>query len=121
MKSKINKLKLPNILNVLSNATTHIIERIIKQNPNHLKDTIINQQLINQISQNIIVENIDSIKFINNKNFDNKDINDIIEYNTLKDISITNYINKNIKQTIEITQEIINTEVLNINMETMIL
>ena len=72
-----------------------------------MKDTV-----INQISQYIIVESIDSIKFINNQNFDNNDINDIIEYNTLKDISITNYINKNIKQTIETTQEIINTEVL---------
>ena len=40
VKLKINKLKLPNRLNLLSNAHIHIIEGIIKQNANNLKDTI---------------------------------------------------------------------------------
>ena len=55
VKSKINKLKLQNILNLLSNAPLHIIEGIIKQNEDNLKDTTINQQLINQISPYIII------------------------------------------------------------------
>ena len=113
VKTKINKLKLPNVLNLLSNAPIHIIEGIIKQNVDNLKDTAINQQLINQISPYIVIGEIETIKFDNNQNYDNNNINDIIEYNTLKDIAITNYINKNIKATLATTQEIINTEVLN--------
>ena len=115
VKSKINKLKLPNILNLLSNAPLHIIEGIIKQNEENLKDTAINKQLINQISPYIIIGNIETIKFNNNYNYDDNNINDIIEYNTLKDIAISNYINKNLKETIETAQAIINTEVLNYN------
>ena len=69
--------------------------------------------MINQISPYIVIGEIETIKFDNNQNYDNNNINDIIEYNTLKDIAITNYINKNIKATLATTQEIINTEVLN--------
>ena len=69
--------------------------------------------MINQISPYIVIGEIETIKFDNNQNYDNNNINDIIEYNTLKDIAITNYINKNIKSTLATTQEIINTEVLN--------
>ena len=115
VKSKINKLKLPNILNLLSNAPLHIIEGIIKQNEENLKNTAINQQLINQISPYIIIGKIETIKFNNNYNYNDNNINDIIEYNTLKDIAISNYINIFIKETIETTQIIINTEVLNYN------
>ena len=65
--------------------------------------------MINQISPYIVIGEIETIKFDNNQNYDNNNINDIIEYNTLKDIAITNYINKNIKATLATTQEIINT------------
>ena len=41
VKIKINKLKLPNILNLLSKSPLHII-KIIKQNEENLKDTTIN-------------------------------------------------------------------------------
>ena len=115
VKTKINKLKLPNVLNLLSNAPIHIIEGIIKQNEENLKDTAINQQLINQISPYFIIGKIETIKLDNNQNYDNNNINEIIEYNTLKDIAITNYINKNIKETLATTQYIIDTEVLNYN------
>ena len=40
VKLKINKLKLPNISNLLSNEHIHIIEGIINQNSNNLKDAI---------------------------------------------------------------------------------
>ena len=61
--------------------------------------------MINQISPYIIIGKIETIKFNNNQNYNDNNINDIIEYNTLKDIAITNYINKNIKETIETSQK----------------
>ena len=39
----------------------------------------------------------------NNYNYNDNNINDMIEFNTLKDIAISNYINKNLKETIETT------------------
>ena len=49
VKEKIVDLKMPQIINLLSNAPTHIIEGIIKNNKNRMKTDEIKKQFINQL------------------------------------------------------------------------
>ena len=50
---------MPQIINLLSNAPTHIIEGIIKNNKNRMKTEEIKKQFINQLLPYIIIKNMD--------------------------------------------------------------
>ena len=50
---------MPQIINLLSNAPTHIIEGIIKNNKNRMKTDEIKKQFINQLLPYIIIKNMD--------------------------------------------------------------
>ena len=58
---------MPQIINLLSNAPTHIIEGIIKNNKNRMKTDEIKKQFINQLLPCIIIKKYGSIRNNNNE------------------------------------------------------
>ena len=98
IKEKIKDLKMPQIINLLSNAPTHILEGIIKNNLNRLKEEDIKKQINNQIIPYIIIKNTETSEIQKMKQPNNEDVEEIIEYQTLYSISITNMINKKINK-----------------------
>ena len=101
VKNKIYKLKMPQIINLISNAPIHILEGIIKDNANSIKTEEIEKKLTNQIAPYIIVDIFDKKELTNLIEPDSKNINAIIEYQTLYSISIKNYIFKKIDYAIK--------------------
>ena len=88
IKEKISSLKMPQIINLLSNAPTHILEGIIKNNRTRLYNDEILKQIKNQILSYIIIKNMDNIEIPTLKRPNKEKVDEIIEYQTLYYINI---------------------------------
>ena len=80
---KISSLKMPQIINLLSNAPTHILEGIIKNNTNRLHNEEIVKQIKNQLLPYIIIKNMENIEIPTLKRPNKEEVDEIIEYQTL--------------------------------------
>ena len=101
IKEKISSLKMPQIINLLSNAPTHILEGIIKNNSNRLHNDEIINQIKNQILPYIIIKNMDNEEIPTLKRPNKEEVDEIIEYQTLYSISVSNMANKKINENTE--------------------
>ena len=78
------------MINLLSNAPTHILEGIIKNNTNRLHKEEIVKQIKNQLLPYIIIKNMENIEIPTLKRPNKEEADEIIEYQTLYSISISN-------------------------------
>ena len=94
----------------MSNGPTHILEGIIKNNPNRLYNDEVKKQINNQLLPFIIIKNTEEkeIKIIQTPN--KEDADEIIEYQTIYSISITNMTNKKIDENIDKSNKTIQKE-----------
>ena len=91
---KIKDLKLPQIINLMSNAPTHILEGIIKNNTNRLNNEEVKKQINNQLLPYIIIKNKEETEILKIQMQNKEDADEIIEYQTIYSISISNMANK---------------------------
>ena len=113
IKEKISSLKMPQIINLLSNAPTHILEGIIKNNTNRLNNEEIVKQIKNQLLPYIIIKNMENIEIPTLKRPNKEEVDEIIEYQTLYSISISNMANKKINENTEETDKMIEEKIYN--------
>ena len=85
----------------MSNAPTHIIEGIIKNNINKLNHDDIKKQINNQLLPYIIIKNTDISEIPIFQTSNKEDSDEIIEYQTICSISISNIANKKINDNME--------------------
>ena len=101
------------IIILLSNSPTHILEGIIKNNTNRLHKEEIVKQIKNQLLPYIIIKNMENIEIPTLKRPNKEEVDEIIEYQTLYSISISNMANKKINENIEETDKIIEEKIYN--------
>ena len=80
---KIKDLKLPQIINLMSNAPTHILEGIIKNNTNRLNNEEVKKQIKNQLLPYIIIKNTEAKEIPKIQTPNKEDADEIIEYQTI--------------------------------------
>ena len=104
---------MPQIINMLSNAPTHILEGIIKNNTNRLHKEEIVKQIKNQLLPYIIIKNMENIEIPTLKRPNKEKVDEIIEYQTLCGIPISNMANKKINENTEETDKMIEEKIYN--------
>ena len=115
VKPKILKLKMPQIINLLSNAPTHILEGIIKENVNSLLSKEIKKKLTNQLAPYILIDLFKEKNIIKLEQPDGQNLNAILEYQTLYSLKTKNFIYKNIDTIIKAVNNKIENEIINYN------
>ena len=91
---KIKDLKLPKIINLMSNAPKYILEGIIKNNTNRLNNEDVKKLINNQLLPYIINKNTEEAEIEKIQTQNKEDADEIIEYQTIYSISISNMANK---------------------------
>ena len=117
VKPKILKLKMPQIINLISNAPTHILEGIIKENTNSLLKPEIKKKLTNQIAPYTLINLFEFKDLVKLEEPDGQNLNAILEYQTLYSLKTKNYINKNIDKILKEINNIIENEIINYNID----
>ena len=74
----------------MSNAPTHILEGIIKNNTNRLNNKEVKKQINNQLLPYIIIKNTEATEIPKIQTPNKDDVDEIIEYQTTYSISISN-------------------------------
>ena len=97
----------------MPNAPTHILEGIIKNNTNRLNNEEIIKQINNQLLPYIVIKNTERIDIPNIQTPNKEDVDEIIEYQTIYSISISNMANKKIKENIDESNKIIEEKLYN--------
>ena len=110
---KIIDLKLPQIINLMSNAPTHILEGIIKNNSNRLNNEETKKQINNQLLPYIIIKNTESIEIPKIQKPNKEDVDEIIEYQTIYSIAISNMANKKINENLDESNKTIKEKLYN--------
>ena len=113
IKEKITGLKMPQVINLLSNAPTHIIEGIIKNNKNRLNNEDTKKKINNQLIPYVIIKNMDVSEIPVLKKPNEEDVDELIEYQTLYSITLTNMANKKINENLDESTKIINEKLYN--------
>ena len=85
----------------MSNAHTHILEGILKNNTNRLNNEEIKKQINNQFLPYIIIKNTEANEIPKIQKPNKEDSDEIIEYQTIYSISISNMANKKINDNID--------------------
>ena len=110
---KIIELKLPQIINLMSNAPTHIHEGIIKNNANRLNNEEIKRQINNQLLPYIIIKNTKTTEIPKIQAPNKEDVDEIIEYQTIYSLAISNMANKKINENIDESNKTIKEKLYN--------
>ena len=96
------------VINLLSNAPTHIIEEIIKNNKNRLNNEDTKKKIINQIIPYVIIKNMDVSEIPILKKPNKEDVEELVEYQTFYSITLKNMANKKINDNLDESTKIIN-------------
>ena len=110
---KKKDLKPPQIINLMSNASTHLLEGIIKNDTNRLNNEEVKKQINNQLLPYIIIKNTKSTEIPKIQTPNKEDADEIIEYQTIYSISISNMANKKINENIDESNKTIQEKLYN--------
>ena len=97
----------------MSNAPTHILEGIIKNNSNRLNNEETKKQINNQLLPYIIIKNTESIEIPKIQKPNKEDVDEIIEYQTIYSIAISNMANKKINENLDESNKTIKEKLYN--------